>query len=610
MARGKREPRRATGQEPLSYMGVKATTPPQVITANDDPTTEQNNFDLGTIWINYTDDNIWMLEDITSNVANWIRIDTDDLVVNGNTGSATSVDAEMDIVGEGVLTTTGAADVLTIGHTAASDGQLIIGATGNLPAWASLTSSGGTITITAGANTLNLDIAGGYLGAQDFDTDSGTATIAGNTITIAGGTNINTAGAGSTVTVNLDNAITISGLTMSGFTAGIMETDGAGVVSSTAGNDGQLIIGATGAAPAWANLASASGTILITNGANSINLESVDGLGLTYNMRQRGFQYPAGPPTPMTSTNGITFDTGTSRWVTCGREVSPNNLIYSSADGTTWTLEHQYTSTISASEPKAIHCDATAGFCVAVPATCAANFGVIAYAADPTGAWTEAAKFGNADADAVFIEVYSSGTQWVAVGAGVNPATYYSAADPSGSWTKMTTGLGTDTLADITYGNGTWVVVGANGYLASTTDITAGWTSRTSTFEDPGGGSDRDILAVTYSSALTLFVAVGAEGCIATSADGITWTNRSNPLSFIYDIQFVEWDSTNSFFFCGYRTGGASEPARGAISYNGIKWLDVGDKSCPLGTIPATCAVDDGGNIILGGSSNNFNSNF
>lgn len=40
-----------------------------------------------------------------------------------------------------------------------TDGQLIIGATGAAPAYASLTSTGGTITITPGANTLNIDTA-------------------------------------------------------------------------------------------------------------------------------------------------------------------------------------------------------------------------------------------------------------------------------------------------------------------------------------------------------------------------------------------------------------------------------------------------------------------
>jgi hypothetical protein len=40
------------------------------------------------------------------------------------------------------------------------------------------------------------------------------------------------------------------------------------------GTDGQLLIGG-GAAPAWANLTSSGGSITITNGVNSINLEAI-----------------------------------------------------------------------------------------------------------------------------------------------------------------------------------------------------------------------------------------------------------------------------------------------------------------------------------------------
>lgn len=44
---------------------------------------------------------------------------------------------------------------------AMTNGQLIIGSTGANPAVASLTSTGGTITVTAGAGTLNVDVAAG-----------------------------------------------------------------------------------------------------------------------------------------------------------------------------------------------------------------------------------------------------------------------------------------------------------------------------------------------------------------------------------------------------------------------------------------------------------------
>jgi len=92
---------------------------------------------------------------------------------------------------------------------ALSDGQLAIGSTGLAPVGAALASSGGTIDITNGAGSINLEVDATVV--NSVATDSGTVTPVANSITIAGGTNMNTIGAGSTVTVRLDSAV--SGLT-------------------------------------------------------------------------------------------------------------------------------------------------------------------------------------------------------------------------------------------------------------------------------------------------------------------------------------------------------------------------------------------------------------
>jgi len=100
----------------------------------------------------------------------------------------------------------------SFGQTSSSngtDGQLLIAGTGLIPAWADLTSTGSTITITPGANTLNIETAGTI--SDSFPTDAGTATPAAGELDILGGSNINTAGATNQVTVNLDNTVTISG---------------------------------------------------------------------------------------------------------------------------------------------------------------------------------------------------------------------------------------------------------------------------------------------------------------------------------------------------------------------------------------------------------------
>lgn len=55
---------------------------------------------------------------------------------------------------------------------------------------------------------------------------------------------------------------------------GVLVTNHTGVVTASAGTDGQLLIGATGAAPAWNNLTSADGSVVITNTPNHINLSA------------------------------------------------------------------------------------------------------------------------------------------------------------------------------------------------------------------------------------------------------------------------------------------------------------------------------------------------
>lgn len=66
--------------------------------------------------------------------------------------------------------------------------------------------------------------------------------------------------------------------------------DAGGAISPTGGNinipseDGQLLIGATGAEPSFSNITSVDGTITITPGANTLNIE------MTPKVRKRGIR--------------------------------------------------------------------------------------------------------------------------------------------------------------------------------------------------------------------------------------------------------------------------------------------------------------------------------
>ena len=72
--------------------------------------------------------------------------------ISVGTGTVTSITATNGLTG-GTITTTG-----SIGLPSMTDGQLIIGCSSGDPAAANLTSSAGTITITNGCNTINLDL--------------------------------------------------------------------------------------------------------------------------------------------------------------------------------------------------------------------------------------------------------------------------------------------------------------------------------------------------------------------------------------------------------------------------------------------------------------------
>lgn len=70
-------------------------------------------------------------------------------------------------------------------------------------------------------------------------------------------------------------------LTIAAFSEGVMQTNSSGVVTSTSGADGQIIIGSSSGAPAWANLTAGAG-ISISNGANSITISGSGTTNLTY----------------------------------------------------------------------------------------------------------------------------------------------------------------------------------------------------------------------------------------------------------------------------------------------------------------------------------------
>lgn len=118
------------------------------------------------------------------------------VVAGGGTGSTSLTDG-------GILLGSGTSAVTVTAQP--TDGQLLIGSTGVDPVLGSLTSTGGSITITPGSGTINLETDASV--ATSYSTDSGSAVPALGILTVAGGTLMNTAGATSIVTINADDNV-------------------------------------------------------------------------------------------------------------------------------------------------------------------------------------------------------------------------------------------------------------------------------------------------------------------------------------------------------------------------------------------------------------------
>lgn len=115
-----------------------------------------------------------------------------------------------------------------------ADGELLIGSTAspNIKV-GSLTSTGGTVTVTAGSGTINLE-AGASTPVQ-FDTDSGSAIPALGILNVLGATGLSTSGASNTVTIAGSSAGVNTWVNETGTTAdfvagqGVIANNGSGI---------------------------------------------------------------------------------------------------------------------------------------------------------------------------------------------------------------------------------------------------------------------------------------------------------------------------------------------------------------------------------------------
>ena len=258
--------KRRSGIDPLAYMGDEPNTPFQGTVQLRSPNeNDYANWNIGTFWINQNfsdplNNEIWMLVSKINNVATWIMVGTGGGSVIGfptDAGTATPAGGLLNILGGTNISTAGAGNTVTVNFdgilpvssggtgvatltdggvlvgsgtnpvtvtAVGTDGQVLIGATGTDPAFATLTSADGTIVFAPGANTLDLGTGGAV--ADNFPTDAGTAIPAAGILNILGGTGIATSGAGDTVTIDSTAPILTTGtftpvLTFGGSSVGI-----------------------------------------------------------------------------------------------------------------------------------------------------------------------------------------------------------------------------------------------------------------------------------------------------------------------------------------------------------------------------------------------------
>lgn len=179
-------------------------------------------------------------------------------VAAGGTGRAT-------LTNHGVLV--GAATTAITQLSVGTNGQVLIGATGADPAFATLSSSDSSITFTPGANTLSLQVAGGTSVGKTITGDSGGAlSPTGGNWNILGSGSTTTSGAASTLTVAL-TGLTNHAVLVGAGTSTITKVG----PSSTAGQvlqSGGALADPTYSTATFPSTATSTGTILRADGTN------------------------------------------------------------------------------------------------------------------------------------------------------------------------------------------------------------------------------------------------------------------------------------------------------------------------------------------------------
>lgn len=319
-----------------AYEGVNAPFPPNTNVTNVDPTQYDTNFNLLDLWINTDTSIAWILVSLSGNsssagpVAVWVPLNgasggsISEILANSGIPILPNGAGEILALGGANINTVGSTNTLTINLNNSIDlpattadgssgvidiggitgiqmlgtGNVFLGGAGNF----TLTGSNNTLaglasgellttgnnnafygagsgqSLTTGSNSILI----GFGSGSDYESNESNNICIGNLGVIADQNTmrLGTSGSGArqidaTYIAGIYNSAEISDTEN-----GVVIVDLNGLVTSSRGDNGEVLIGRTGDGPVWNNITSTGGTIAVTNGSGTINIETVGAGGL------------------------------------------------------------------------------------------------------------------------------------------------------------------------------------------------------------------------------------------------------------------------------------------------------------------------------------------
>ena len=308
-----------TFNNPLGYTGIDPIRQPKFIKNNRAPTTtDYLNFEIGDEWLDImpSPPELYKLLSVENNIAVWGAFNA----------SSVTFGEDTILIGDGTITPETVGPLL--------DGQLLVGSSGNPPIPSELTAGTGiSIVNTPGDITIST-AGGVVLSADTIVVGEGTDTpgtvgpltdgqlLIGSTGNAAvpselvGGTGVSIVNSPGQITINSDSGTILTADT-------VLVGDGTDIPGTVGPlTDGQLLIGATGSAATPATLTAGTG-ISITDGAAAITISAEAGPAFTSNAILVG----QGTPTP-----GIVGPMTNGELLIGSSGSAPNPAILTSSD--------------------------------------------------------------------------------------------------------------------------------------------------------------------------------------------------------------------------------------------------------------------------------------